>query len=120
MSDFLLDPETHDLVFTAGKLTVVRGPQGRAQRIRIALRHVRGEWFLDQNAGTDHFGKILGKSTDLSRRAEVRRRVLSVPGVREIESIELQVDPKTRALSGIVRALDVTGASLEVPVEGAA
>jgi hypothetical protein len=119
MSDFRLDPLTHDLAFTAGALTVLRGAEARAQRIDIALRHVRGEWFLDQNAGTDWFGKVLGKSRDLSRRAEIRRRVLGVPGVREIQRIELRVDPKTRALGGFVEALDMTGAVLEVPVEGA-
>jgi hypothetical protein len=117
MSDFLLD-EQRDLVFTDGKLTVLRGPDARAQRIGVALRHVQDEWFLDRAAGTDFFGKVLGKSSELSRRAEIRRRVLSVPGVVEVTSIELRVDPKTRALGGTVQALDVTGVPLAVALEG--
>jgi hypothetical protein len=119
MSDLRIDPTAgSDLVITDGKLQLVTGAEARAQRIGIALRHFKGEWFLDVNAGTDHWGRILGKSSDLSRRAEIRRRVLSVPGVREITSLDLQVDPRTRALSGTVQALDITGAALEVPVEG--
>ena len=119
MSDILITAdETRDLVFTNGRLTIVRSTEARAQRIRIALKHVRGEWFLDQNQGTDYFGKVLGKSTDLARRAEIRRRVLGVPGVVEIQSIELRVDPKTRALSGAVEALDSAGAVVGAEVGG--
>lgn len=117
MSDFKLDAETHDLVFTSGRLTIIRGPEARAQRLKIAFKHIQGEWFLDQNAGTDHFGKILGKSSDLSRRAEIRRRALGVPGVQEVQSIELRLDPRTRRLSGSVQALDITGVPLTVAVE---
>jgi hypothetical protein len=118
MSDFLLDPLTHDLAFTNGKLTVVRGPDARAQRIKVAFKHVQGEWFLDQNAGTDHFGKLLGKTTDLSRRAELRRRLLGIPGVREVQSMRLLIDPRTRALSGSIEVLDVTGEPIAVSLEG--
>ncbi len=117
MSDFLIaSDESRDLVFTEGRLTIVTGSAARAQRIRIALKHFRGEWFLDQNQGTDYFGKVLGKATDRARRAELRRRILGVPGVAEIQSIELAVDPKTRALHGAVVVLDGAGQLLEAEV----
>jgi hypothetical protein len=119
VSDFLIDDgTTRDLIFTAGDLTVLTGPEARAQRIRIALRHLMGEWFLDQTSGTDYFGQILGKSSELSRRAEYRRRILGVPGVVEIASMQLTVDPKTRQLSGTITAIDVTGVPLETDVKG--
>lgn len=119
MSDLLIkDDPTRDIVVTDGQLSLVTGSAGRAQRIGVALRHVRGEWFLDLNQGTDYFGKVLGKSSDLSRRAEFRQRILSVPGVREIQGMVLRVDPKTRALSGQIDVLDETGVTLTVPVEG--
>ena len=98
MTDLRID-ETGDIVLTGGKLVLVRGAEGRAQRIAIALRHVRGEWFLDRNAGTGPLRSHPRQVERLSRRAEVRRRVLGVPGVREIQRIELRVDPRTRALS---------------------
>lgn len=98
-----------DLVFTEGRLSLVKGPEARAQRVAIALRHFKGEWYLDQNDGTDYFAKILGKATDLSRRAEVRRRILSVPGIVEIQSLTLTLDPVTRAMRGHAEVLDITG-----------
>lgn len=119
MSDFLIDPLNHrDLVFTDGKLTVIRGADARKQRCDICLRHFFGEWFLDANQGTDHFGKILGKSSDLSRRAEIRRRLLEVPGIVEVQSMVLQVDPRTRALSGTVEVLDVTAQVIDLDLAG--
>lgn len=108
--------DSNDIVFVAGRLQLVTGPPATAQRIGIALRHFQGEWFLDQNAGTDHFGKILGKSSELTRRAELRRRLLSVPGVAEIQAIALRVEPSTRALMGTVQVLDVTGVVVEASV----
>jgi len=118
MSDFQIAGPERDLVFVDGDLIVLRGPDARRQRIDIALHHMMGEWFLDENAGTDYFGKILGKSRDLTRRAEIRRRILSVPGAVEVQSMQLVLDPRTRALSGTATALDITGAPIDVVVEG--
>lgn len=119
MSDFLIDPLNHrDLVFVDGRLTMITGADARRQRADIALRHFYGEWFLDQNQGTDHFGRVLGKSSDLSRRAELRRRLLGVPGIVEVQSMTLVVDPKTRALSGTVQVLDVSAAVLDIDLAG--
>lgn len=118
MSDFRIDPAAdNDITVAGGRFEIVTGPEARAQRISIALKHFRGEWFLDANAGTDYFGRILGKSTDLSRRAELRRRILEIPGVHEIRSMNLSIDPRTRALSGSIEVLDETGVTLDVPVE---
>jgi hypothetical protein len=120
MSDLMIDTSSpaRDLVFQNGDFVIVRGPAARKQRIDIALRHIQGEWYYDANAGTDYFGKILGKSRDLTRRAELRRRILGVPGVVSVQSMQLQLDPKTRRMSGTIEALDITGVPLDVDVEG--
>jgi hypothetical protein len=119
MSDLLIDPLDHrDLVFSNGALTVIRDVEARRQRADIALRHFYGEWFLDRNQGTDFFGKILGKSSDLSRRAEIRRRLLDIPGIVEVQSMTLTVDPRTRALGGLVQVLDVTGQVVDLDLTG--
>ena len=119
MSDFRITTDNAwDLVFTSGRLEVIRGPDARAQRIRIALKHFMGEWFRDQNAGTDFFDKILGKSTELTRRAEIRRRILEIPGIAEVTSIALRVNPTTRALTGTVQVLDGSGEVVETSLGG--
>lgn len=109
MSDLEIDRTDRDLVFREGRLTVVKSRDARAQRIFIALAHFKGEWFLDQNAGTDMFGRILGRVSDLSRRAEYRRRLLGVPGVVEVTSIALRLDPRTRNLTGTIECIDKDG-----------
>jgi hypothetical protein len=117
MSDFKIAGPTRDLVLERGRLVMVRGADARRQRIDVAMHHIQGEWDYDQNAGTDYFGKILGKSRDLTRRAEIRRRILSVPGVVSVQSMKLTVDDRTRKMSGVVQALDITGVPLDVVID---
>lgn len=117
MSDFQIDVKNgRDLVFVAGKLQLVKDATARAQRIDIALHHFYGEWYRDQTQGTDWFGKILGKTSELSRRAEIRRRILSVPGVVEIEAMNLTTDAHSRKMNGTITVLDITGAPDDVRV----
>jgi hypothetical protein len=113
-----LDSDARDLLFEGGDFVIVRGPEARRQRLAIALKHIQGEWEYDENAGTDYFGKIYGKSRDLTRRAELRRRILGVPGVVAVQSMNLTFDKTTRKMSGTIQALDITGEPLDVDVEG--
>ncbi len=106
-----------DIVFRAGRLTIVRGSEARAQRVHIALLHFMGEWFMDQNAGTNYLGAILGKGADLARRAEFRRRLLEIPGITAIESMNLTLDPSTRRLSGVIEVTDSLGNRIATQVE---
>lgn len=110
------EDSARDLVFVDGDLVLLHGSKARAQRIYVAMAHFRGEWFLDLNAGTDYFGRILGKSSDLSRRAEFRRRILGVPGVVEITTMALSLDARTRNLSGTIHCVDVEGITQTVNV----
>lgn len=113
MADIALN-DAHDIDLTSNRLHLVYDAEYRAQRLRIALRHGQGEWFRDQGAGTDIFGAILGKSTDLSRRAELRRRVLEVPGITEIVTLLSDLDRVTRELTVEITCLQDDGELLEV------
>lgn len=118
MSDIEIDiAHGRDIVFRAGKLSLVRASEARAQRVHIALMHFRGEWFLDQNAGTDYLGKILGKGLDLVRRAEFRRRLLDIPGIAAIESMTLSLDPATRRLYGLIEVTDIGATRITTQIE---
>lgn len=60
--DLLLDPTTHDIVWTNGAIDVTYTPQEVvSQRLKIALWTFLGEWFLDAEVGTPYFQQILGK-----------------------------------------------------------
>lgn len=112
-ADFKLD-EFGDLAVENNDFVLVTGSDAVRQRMQIALRHVNGECFLDRDAGTQYYEKILGKSSDLARRAEFRRRLLQIPEIREITLLDLQVDPLTRALSGEIAVIQTSGETLEV------
>jgi hypothetical protein len=99
-------------------MVLVYDAEYRAQRLRIALHHGMGEWFRDESAGTDYYGSILGKSTDLTRRAEYRRRILQVPGIAEVTRIELALDGSTRKLSGEIECVQADGTLLEIAFTG--
>lgn len=117
MADIAIDNDG-ELVLDGPRLTLVYDDEYIRQRLQIAFRHSQGEFFRDLNAGTDYLGSILGKSTDLSRRAEIRRRCLEVPGVREVSEINLSLDGRTRKLSGTVTVIKDNGAPLEVRFKG--
>jgi hypothetical protein len=120
MADIALDVHASDIALSSARFSLVYDADYRAQRLQIALRHVMGEFFRDQSAGTDYLGAILGKSTDLSRRAEYRRRVLQVPGIAEVTRIELTLDASTRKLSGEIECVQSDGEPLEVQFGGRA
>jgi hypothetical protein len=114
-ADFKLD-EFGDLAVENNDFVIITGADAVRQRLQIALRHVSGEWFQDRDAGTDYHGVIFGKSRDLARRAEFRRRILQIPEIREIVTLELQLDPVTRALSGEIEVILSSGESLGIEV----
>lgn len=60
MMDFLL--ENQDLCIKNGDFSICQSEQETlAQRIKIRLKLIRGEWFLDSNIGIPYFTEILGK-----------------------------------------------------------
>lgn len=98
-ADIALDPLTGDLRLSGDALSLVVDADYVAQVLVIRLKHFRNEWFRDQNAGTDWYGRVLGKSSDLSRRAELRARILSTPYVRALTRLDMSLDPRTRTLT---------------------
>lgn len=104
MIDFKLDPISRDMVFPSGpngaSLSFLDGAERVTQSVAIRLRTWLGEWFLDAEHGVPYVDDILGKG----RRPELieailRAQILSVAGVRSIESFELSTDPHTRKLT---------------------
>jgi hypothetical protein len=59
--DIQLNQTTHDLEILNGDIVLVDGVEEVAQRIKIELMNIRGEWFRDVNHGADWY-KLLSKS----------------------------------------------------------
>lgn len=119
MADIALSSSTHDIVLTNTTLGLVYDADYRAQRIKIALKHRMGEWWKDESQGTD-LDEIFGKTTELTRRAELRRRCLQVPGIAEITSIRTELDRVRRHWTAEIELLQDNGEPLDLVFTGRA
>lgn len=98
--DLALDPQTGDLLLTAGDLSLVSDLEAIRQEILIRLQFLRGSWFLDTTAGLPYFESILVKSPNLAAiRTLFNNEILSVTGVNAILSLTLDFDRKSRKLT---------------------
>jgi hypothetical protein len=110
VSDFALNGDG-DLEVTRGRLRVVTGTEALAQRLRVRLKLFRGDWFLNVLEGVPYHDFVLRKRTSPAVRREVfRRAIATMRGVRQIVSLEVELDRVARKLrvSGEVKADDLT------------
>jgi hypothetical protein len=107
-----------DLDFTGGALQVHGGKDlaiiadaaGIAQHVRTRLDLHVGEWFLDTSAGTDWFGRVLGKgATDQEIQAEVRRILEGTPGIATVDELTIVRDTGRRSATVAWTATTDTG-----------
>lgn len=87
------------LVLSDGDLLIRTRSESVKQRVRIALLHVLGEWFRDPSLGIDWFRQILTRPYQQAiADREIRRTILSVPGVASIVRLDFQLGPNDRVL----------------------
>lgn len=105
--DWMLDPQTHDLVITTD-LVWAAGVTAVAQGCKIVLGMIEGEWFADLEEGVPYLERdgvdarraLLGQKFNPEKaRAAMRPELLSVPGVTAINYLNPVFDRKTRAMS---------------------
>ncbi len=88
-ADLKIDNATGDLSLANSDIELVYDDDTIRQRLKLRLQDVRGDWFRDTEYGTDWFGSILGKRSDLTRKAEIRRQALGTEGVASVRRLEL-------------------------------
>lgn len=94
---YALDLVSGDLAFP---IRVLRGPEAVVQKIRCRFLMYSGEWFLDQRLGVPYYRDILIKNADPLVISSVFKAVLlSVPGVKSVDSFTAILDKATRVLS---------------------
>lgn len=105
-----VNPVAGDLHVDGVDLAVVTGLDAVVQEVNVRLRWWRAEWFLDVAQGVPYLGSVLRKGVDLATvRTVLAREIRRVPGVRQIEAIDLTLDPASRRLTGRVRIRTADG-----------
>lgn len=99
--DLLLDPNTHDLVFVNGAISVTKSQSEIvAQRLKITLYTFLGEWFLDSEVGVPYFQQIFGKIRSKSSIDVIFQNIISKDdGVIEIREFSSELDNTGRGYS---------------------
>ncbi len=83
MTDFLLNTEG-DISLEDGKISLTKNI---SQKVSIALKIFKGEWFLDDAIGIPYFQTILGKKISKEQIDSLfKSQILSVEGVSKIIS----------------------------------
>jgi hypothetical protein len=102
--DLRLDDDG-DLFIGSGDLAHVSGIDAIAQSLKIRLRLIRGEWFLDTAAGIPLFDQVLVKNPRVNLlRGIYRDAILAAPGVRALPELKLDLDSARRTLTIRYRA----------------
>jgi hypothetical protein len=102
--DLALDASGTDLVMPP---RFARGIEAVVQEIKIRLRRVRGEWFLDRDAGVPYLPTdivpegeaLLGqKFNAVKARTAIRDELVKSPGVVELLALAVSFEGATRTL----------------------
>jgi hypothetical protein len=71
-----------------------------AQSVTSRLLFIKGEWYQDQRLGTPWRERIWKKGvTETTVRQMVQQVILATPGVRALESIDVDIDVATRSVT---------------------
>ena len=91
-----LDTFNHDIKIRGGKFERINGAAEVCQRVKVALWHYFGEYFLDREHGIPYYSKknigeaILGSK--MSRQTLynlLRQKILAVPGVLQVKETNI-------------------------------
>src|SRR4030042_1762516 len=98
--DLKLDETTGDIVVENGDIVLIEDLDVVAQHIRVRLRTILGEWYLDTSKGVDWFGVIFSKESPRGMaEATLRAAVETDDHVRELAKFAATFDGTTRNLA---------------------
>ena len=98
--DIALSAASHDLLLSpTNDLILIGNAERVAQQIKISLKTFLGEWFLDIGDGVPYFEEILVKNPNtMIIREIIRDRILTVPGVNTVITLDVEIDRSARML----------------------
>lgn len=75
---------TDDLVFENGDLKLVDGADRVVQQIKVGLKILKGDWFLDYRKGIDYFNGMKKYENIMS--AEIKKAIQEVVDVDSVKN----------------------------------
>jgi hypothetical protein len=117
MSDLYLDPLTGDVHISPTKQARLTGTfeEEATQRLRMRLRRLAGEWFLDTNLGVPYRRDILVKNPDLQVvKSALQKEILADPAVESVTEFSLDHDRESRHLDVTFTAVLTSAVAIEV------
>lgn len=92
--------QNHDMTFGQGLANYAVDAESVAQRVYTRLQLLKGEWFLDIDAGVPYLSEILVKPAQLDLAESIIKAViLLTDGVKELTSFDLMFNRETRKLA---------------------
>lgn len=89
--------ETDDMTYGQGRSNFINQSSAIAQSVYTRLRLLRGEWFLDTDAGVPYLQDIMVKPVNLSlAESAIKQAIIATDGIKELRTFELLFDQETR------------------------
>lgn len=112
--DLKLDPATNDLYLDeSGDVVWIEGAEAIAQHVRVRLRFILGEWFLNEDEGFPFFETVLVHNPSTSAITEAyRRTVAETPGIASVEKCVVTFDRQARTIAVDIEATTTDGTTL--------
>ena len=118
MADLALDPLTGDILIENDAMSIIDGDDALLQHLRIRLKFLLGEWFLDQRIGIPYLQEILVKAPNLvAVRSIFREAILETPGVDTFQRFDLDLDAAIRKLTVSFTVSKTDGETLDFSQE---
>jgi len=116
----LIDKNTRDIVFDAdGMMVLIHDNETVAQNIRNILLTWRGEFFLDENHGTD-YESVMGQvpTAELFELAKetIRDAVFQEPTVQQVDNIKVEYTSENRQITASFSGVLIDGSSISIEV----
>lgn len=112
--------ENNDVSFGHNLGDYAKDAESVAQRVKSRLQLLKGEWFLDTDAGVPYLQRIMTKPADIQyAKAVIMQTILDTTDVVSIDYINVTFDHNTRELNVQVDVITIyseEAQSIEVTV----
>lgn len=123
LRDIYLDPLTNDLSFINGEIRLTESIEEVVrQKVSIALRTYRGEWFANIEQGVPYLEndnnpiQILGKTSKTVFDTTVRSEILEVQGVTNVTYYESTLDRVNSTITISFQATTKSGEDISLVI----